>query len=212
MPRVPFQIANRFRARRTMRGRLGQFLRDRRGTVAIEFAFALPITCMMVFGLYEITEGVITYMKVAAAANTVEDLIGQASTASTGIGVNEINNYYIAAQIVMYPNLGSDLGLAITSVYYDSNGANPTVAWSVERGGAPVITNPTGYVSGLGSENGSMIIVQATYTFISPLGYFITSPITITSKVIGQPRNFLPGAGYDKGIPCPPTNGSETCN
>jgi Flp pilus assembly protein TadG len=50
-----------------------RLLRDCRATVAIEFAFVLPILCLMVFGLYEVTEGVICYMKVVDVANTVGD-------------------------------------------------------------------------------------------------------------------------------------------
>ena len=192
--------------------RVRQLLRDCRATVAIEFGFALPILCMMTFGLYEVTQGVICYMKVVDAANTVCDLVGQQLTATTGIGTNEFNNYYIAGQLIMTPSSGANLGLAIASVYYNGSGAGPTVAWQVERGGGTAMSSPTSYINGLGTANGSTIIVQATYTYTSLLDYFITSPITITATVTGQPRNFLPGAGYDQGIPCPPTNASENCS
>jgi Flp pilus assembly protein TadG len=192
--------------------RLVGFLRDSRATVAIEFAFALPILCTMTFSLYEVTEGVICYMKVVDVANTVSDLIGQTLTSNTGVGETEFNNYYIAGQLVMTPSTGSNLGLAITSVYFDNTGANPTVGWAIERGGAAAISNPTSFVTALGTPQGSAIIVQATYTFDSPLNYFITSPIVITSEVVGQPRNYLPGAGWTSGIPCPPKNGSEPCS
>jgi Flp pilus assembly protein TadG len=189
--------------------RVVDFLRDCRAVVAIEFAFVLPILCLMVFALYEVTEGVITYMKVVDVANTVSDLIGQVTQAQGGVASGDFDNYYIAGQMVMYPSTGSNLGLAITSVYYDSNGANPTVAWAIERGGAAAITNPTGFVSGLGTANGSTIIVQATYTYSSPLNYFIKSPITITAKVVGQPRTLLPVYGYLTGTPCPPASGGS---
>jgi Flp pilus assembly protein TadG len=192
-------------------GRFGGILRDCRATVAIEFAAALPVLCLMTFALYEVTEGVITYMKVVDVANTVSDLIGQVSIAQGGLGNQDFDNYYTAGQMVMYPSTGSNLGLAIASVYYNSSGNNPTLAWEVERGGAAAITNPTTFVSGLGTANGSTVIVQATYTFDSPLNYFIRSPIVITSEVTGQPRNMLPPA-YTQGIPCPPPSGLEACN
>jgi Flp pilus assembly protein TadG len=193
--------------------RLAKILRDCRATVAIEFAFALPILCLMVFALYEVTQGVITYMKVVDVANTVGDLIGQIPGGTgNGVGNIDFNNYYTAGQMVMYPSSGSNLALAITSVYYNSSGASPTVAWSIERGGAAAITNPTGFVGGLGTANSSTIIIQATYTYTSLLNYFITSPIVITSEVVAQPRNFLPQTGYDQGIPCPPPSGLETCD
>jgi Flp pilus assembly protein TadG len=188
---------------------IAALLRDCRATIAIEFGFALPILCGLTFSLYEVTEGVICYMKVVDVAHTVADLVAQAPT--TGIGSTEFNNYYIAGQLVMTPSTGSNLGFAVASVYYNSSGTSPTVAWQIERGGAAAITNTASFVNGLGSANGSTIIVQATYTYTSLLDYFITSPIVITSEVSEQPRYAIPPPNTE-GIPCPPTNGSDTCS
>ncbi|HTZ36189.1 MAG TPA: hypothetical protein VMB84_09215 [Stellaceae bacterium] len=193
------------------RSRIGRLLRNCRATAAIEFAFALPVLCAMVFSLYEVTEGVICYMKVVDVANTVSDLIGQVSIAQGGVGNTDFNNYYTAGQMVMSPSSGSNLGLAIASVYYDSTGKTATLAWQVTRGSGASISNATSFVSGLGTANGSTIIVRASYTYTSLLDYFLTSPIVITAQVAGQPRNLLPPA-YKTGTPCPPASGSESCS
>jgi Flp pilus assembly protein TadG len=192
-----------------MRDVIVALLRDCRATIAIEFGFTLPILCAMTFSLYEVTQGVICYMKVVDVAHTVADLVAQAPT--TGIGSTEFNNYYIAGQLVMNPSSGANLGFAVANVYYNSTGASPTVAWQIERGSAPAISNATSFVNGLGSDNGSTIVVQATYTYTSLLDYFITSPIVITSEVSEQPRYAIPPSNIE-GIPCPPTNGSDTCS
>jgi Flp pilus assembly protein TadG len=186
--------------------RLRRLLRDRCATVSIEFAFALPILLGMTFALYEVTEGVITYMKVTDVANTVSDLIGQVSQAESGVADSDLDNYYTAAQMVMMPSTGTNLGIAIASVYFDNNGANPKLCWHAERGGAAAISNATTFVSGLGgtsNPNGSTLVVQASYTYNSLLNYFITTPFFITAEVGGQPRNLLPPA-YLKGVPYPP--------
>src|SRR5580698_4345719 len=115
---------------------LGRLLRETRATVAIEFAFVLPIMCMMTFALYEVTQGVICYMKVVDVANTVGDLLGQTTVAAGGVGNNDFDNMYIAAQLVMTNSTGSNLGLAIADVYFDNTGKNPAVLWQIERGGA----------------------------------------------------------------------------
>ncbi len=205
----PRQYARAFLGR--VRRGVGRLRRDARATVVIEFAFALPIMLMMTLGLYEVTEGVICYMKVVDVANTVADLIGQTSIAQGGVGNTDFDNYYIAGQMVMYPSSGSNLGIAVANVYYNSAGASPTVSWQVQRGGAAAITNATSFVTGLGSASGSTIVVQASYTYTSLLDYFLTSPIVITSEVAEQPRNLLPPA-YTQGTPCPPASGTETCN
>jgi Flp pilus assembly protein TadG len=195
--------------------RLRCLLRDRCATVSIEFAFALPILLGMTFSLYEITQGVITYMKVVDVANTVSDLIGQVSQAESGVADLDIDNYYTAAQMVMLPSTGTNLGIAIASVYFDGTGANPARCWHAERGGAGAIANATTFVNGLGdTTNGhnSVVVVQATFTYQSLLNYFITSPFVITAEVTGQPRNLLPPA-YLQGIPYPPNlnPASYTC-
>jgi Flp pilus assembly protein TadG len=203
----PPQYARAFWGR--IRRGVGRLRRDARATVAIEFAFTLPLMLLMTFGLYEVTEGVICYMKVVDVAHTVADLVAQAP--STGIGNTEFNNYYIAGQMVIYPSTGSNLGFAVASVYYNASGASPTVAWQIQRGGAAAITNATSFVSGLGSDYGSTVIVQASYTYTSLLNYFITAPIVITYEVAESPRYALYPSDPE-GIPCPPTSGSETCN
>jgi Flp pilus assembly protein TadG len=193
--------------------RLVGFLRDSRATVAIEFAFALPILCTMTFSLYEVTEGVICYMKVVDVANTVADLLWQTSLAQGGVGNTDFDNMYVAGQLVMTPSTGSNLGLAIADVYFDNTGKNPAVLWQIERGGAGAMTNATTFVSGLGTDNGSALVIQATYTYTSLLNYFITTPIVISAQIAAQPRNLLPPA-FTQGTPCPPppTSGSQTCN
>jgi hypothetical protein len=111
----------------------------------------------------------------------------------------------------MTPSTGTNLGFAVASVYFNSSGAGPTVAWQIQRGGSAAITNATSFVNGLGSDSGSTIVVQATFTYTSLLDYFITSPIVITSEVSEQPRYAIPPSNTE-GIPCPPTNGSDTCS
>jgi Flp pilus assembly protein TadG len=191
--------------------RLSEFLRDCRATVAVEFAFTLPILCMLVFALWEVTQGVIVYMKIYDVANSVADLIGQTTVAAGGIGNSDFDNMYVAGQLILSPSSGANLGLAIASVYFDATGRNPTLAWQVERGGAPAMNNTTTFVNGLGTANSSTIVIQATYTYTSLLDYFLTSPISITAQVVAQPRNLIPPA-YTTGIPCPPPSGLETCS
>jgi Flp pilus assembly protein TadG len=199
--------------RRRLQTRLGGLLRDCRASTAVEFAFVLPILCAMVFSMYEVTQGVICYMKVIDVANTVADLICQTTEAQGGVGNTDFDNLYIAGQLVMTPSPGNKLGLSMASVYYDANGLNPTLGngWPIQRGGAAAMTNAATFVGGLGTANGSSVVVKATYTYTSLLNYFITTPITITAQVAQQPRNLLPISGYKKGVPCPPSSGTQTC-
>ncbi len=88
--------------------RLRRLLRDSCATVSVEFAFALPILCAMTFALYEVTQGVITYMKVVDVANTVSDLIGQRFEGRKAASDDQdFDNYYIAGAVGLAPNVGA---------------------------------------------------------------------------------------------------------
>jgi Flp pilus assembly protein TadG len=187
-----------------------RLLRDCRAIAAIEMAFALPVMCMMTFSLYEVTQGVICYMKVADVANSVADLIGQTNLAQGGVGNTDFDNFYLAGQLIMNPSSGSGLGVSVASVYFDNNGQNPVENWHVERGGATPMINATAFVSTLGTANGSSIVVKITYTYTSALNYFLQAPINLSVQVAAQPRNLIPPT-YKTGIPCPPANGSQSC-
>ncbi len=180
---------------------------DRAGVAAIEFAIALPVLCMMVFGVYEITQAIICYYKVVDAASSIADLIGQTTVAEGGVGNTDFDNFYSAGQMIMSPNSGTALQLDIASITYNSKGAGAKVAWQIQRGGASKIGNSTltTAVSTLGVASGSVIVVNATYSFTSPLDYFITSAITMSFQAYAVPRNMLK-------LACPPSGSGESCS
>jgi Flp pilus assembly protein TadG len=173
--------------RRVLRAVLG----DRAGAVAIEFAIALPVLCLMVFGVYEIAQAVICYYKLIDAASSIADLVGQTTVAAGGVGTSDLDNLYTAGGMIMAPNVSTALQLNVASVTFNSSGAGAAVAWQVRCNGASKITNATlkSAVSTLGVASGSVIIVMGTYSFTSALHYFITSPITMSFQAYAIPRN-----------------------
>jgi Flp pilus assembly protein TadG len=182
-------------------------LGDRAGVVAIEFAIALPVLCMMVFAVFEITQAIICYYKLVDAASSVADLIGQTTVSEGGVASGDFDNLYSAAQLVMSPNSGTPLELDVASITFNSSGAGAKVGWQIERGGAGKIKNATltSSASTLGVASGSVIIVQATYSFTSPLDYFLKNPVTMTFQAFAIPRNMLQ-------IACPPSGSGESCS
>ncbi|MGC2411546.1 MAG: TadE/TadG family type IV pilus assembly protein [Stellaceae bacterium] len=177
--------------------------RKRGGSAAIEFAFVLPVMIVMFMGVFEVSQGLVVYMKVIDVADTVADLIAQQKTIAT----SDINNYYVAGQLVMTPSPAAGLGLAVASVTFDPVTAGRTVAWQVTRGGAATMTNLTAGATGLGgacvtqlASGGScdsVIAAEASYTYNSALSYLIQTPITIKARVYSRPRAVFT-------IPCSP--------
>ena len=171
--------------------RLQNLRRDRGGTAAIEFAFALPVLLLMFCGLFEVSQGIIVYMKVIDVADTVSDLVAQQKQVAS----SDISNFYIAGQLVMTPSAGSGLGLAVASVVFDPNTGLPSVAWQVTRGGAATMNNIAAAATGLGSKGDSVIVANATYTYTSVLRYVLPNGITMSSQVFSRPRQV-------QAIPC----------
>jgi len=154
------------------------------GTAAVEFAFALPALLVMFMGVFEVSQALIVYMKVIDVADTVSDLVAQ----QKGIATSDINNYYLAGQMVMTPSPGAGLGLAVASVTFDPNTGAPAVAWQVVRGGASPMPDAAAAATGLGSPGDSVIEADAIYTYTSVLKYVLPNGITMSSRVFSRPR------------------------
>src|SRR5580700_3342027 len=102
-----------------------KLLTDRLGSAATEFALVFPIMLVMFLGTFEVANAVIIYMKVIDAADTVSDLVAQYKTLAS----SDLDNVYIAGQLIMQPTSGTGLGFAIASVAFDPNTGAPSVAW-----------------------------------------------------------------------------------
>jgi Flp pilus assembly protein TadG len=158
--------------------------RQHGGTVAAEFAVVMPVLLVMLLGVFEVSQALIVYMKVIDVADTVSDLVAQQKQVAS----SDIDNYYIAGQLVMTPSAGSGLGLAVASVTFDPNTGKPSVAWQVTEGGAAPMSDAAAAATGLGSPGDSVIEAQATYTYTSPLKYLIPQGITMSSRIFSRPR------------------------
>ena len=178
-----------------MIGRLLNLLRDLirnpSGIAAIEFGFAFPVLVIMFCGVWEVAMALIVYMKVIDVADTVSDLTAQYKTVST----TDFDNFLTAGKLVMLPDSGTSLGLAVASVTFAGGTGTPSVAWQVTRGGASAMTDAAGAATGLGSGGDSVIVAQASYNYTSLIKYLIPNGITITSRVFSRPR-------FVTSIPC----------
>jgi Flp pilus assembly protein TadG len=163
---------------------LRRILKDCSGLAVIEFAAVVPVLIILTLGVVEVSNGIINYMKVIDAARTTSDLISQQKS----IASSDFDNLYRAGQMVMTPSPGGPLGLAMASVTFDPQNGSASVAWECTRGGASAMTNLAAEAAGLGAPGESVIVVQATYTFTSPLQVIIPATIPLRSRMYSRPR------------------------
>lgn len=164
-----------------MIGHLRQFIRDRSAVAVIEFAIILPLMLALSLGTFEATRAVRAKMKADNAAQTIADLIA----AQNSVNAAALTNFCNGAKMVMVPYSGASLKAAIASV---TNGA---LDWHDETcGGATAIASPTTLATTLsGGAGNSVIIVQTTYTYTSPVPYMMPASITLTQTAFARPRN-----------------------
>jgi Flp pilus assembly protein TadG len=160
---------------------LRQCLRDRSAVAVIEFAIVVPLMLALTLGTFEATRAVRAKMKADVAAQTIADLIA----AQNSVDAAALTNFCNGAMLVMAPYSGSSLKAAIASV---TNGA---VDWTdTSCGSATAIASPATLAPSLSAGGGnSVIIVQTTYSYTSPVPYMMPASITLTQTAFARPRN-----------------------
>ncbi len=160
---------------------LRDFLRERRAVAVVEFAIVMPMMLMLTMGTFEATRAVRAKMKADFAAQTFADLIA----AQSSVNAAALTNFCNGAQMVMVPYTTTSLKAAIASV------TNGVVDWTdTTCGTATAISNPTTIATSLSGGGGnSVIIVQTTYAYTSPVPYLMPASITLTQTAFARPRN-----------------------
>jgi len=160
-----------------------KLLRNRAGNVAVEFAILLPLIITLSFGLFEGSQAIMAYMKLVDATQTIADLTTQQQTVAS----TDIDNFYLAGQLVMRPYAGGSLGIAVTSVTFDINTGAAAQAWQDTRNANPM-NNATTLAAGYGGKGESVVIVQGTYSYSGFLHYVLPRSLTMTQLAFSRPR------------------------
>jgi Flp pilus assembly protein TadG len=184
---------------------------DRSGIAATEFALLLPALLILFLGSYETGNLVIAYMKLEAAAETAADLVAQTAV-NTVLQSTDFTHVTDAAELVLtpLPTSSTQLKIAYASVTYSTGTA--VIDWHLEVNGATAITTSnipnSENLGNLGNAaNGStdsVIIVQLTYAYSSPISYVLHSSYTLNEAAFNRPRYTNCVATYlNTGSTCP---------
>ena len=154
--------------------------RDRNAAAVVEFAIVMPLLLMLTLGTFEATRAVRAKMKADFAAQTLADMIA----AQTSVNAVALTNFCNGARMVMVPFTTTSLKAAIASV------TNGTVDWTdTSCGSATAISSPASLTTVDNGGGNSVIIVQTTYSYASPVPYLMPANITLTQTAFARPRN-----------------------
>lgn len=177
-------IRPRSDARRAAAAR--RLLDSRDGAVAVEFALIFPVMLTLFFGSFEVTNLLSANLKMTAAAASAAEL----AAGATSLTPAQLDSFGAAATLVMTPLAPSGLKLAFASVVNGGPAGTPVVAWHYEQNGAAPIAShglDDAALEKLGS--GSVILVQATYDYSSPVSFVLSKTYTLTDDAYAAPRS-----------------------
>ncbi len=158
---------------------------------------------MLFFGVVEVSLALLCRADVSIMASTAADLIGQESTTQT----SDLSNVYSAAGTLLYPYYNPAVGgsqaptIRITSIVYNSATASTTsgtIAWTCTQSGSGSLTPVTRTVGQtvtlpqpIMPANGSVIMAEVAYNYVSPTTQVITGPMNMTNVWYTKPRRVL---------------------
>jgi Flp pilus assembly protein TadG len=161
-----------------------QFLRDRRGVSAVEFAMLLPLMVALYLGGVEISSAVAIDRKVTLVARTLADLVSQA----TNVSSTDVTNILGASAAIVQPYDDTKLKITVSSVKIDSQG-KATVSWSDSKNGtARAVGSTVTLPATLAVANTSLIWAETQYGYTPTIGYVITGTKNLTDQIYMRPR------------------------
>lgn len=170
---------------------LWRLWRDRRGTLAVEVAVAIPILLALVLTGIEVTRYVLLNQKIERTAVTMSDLVSQAEVLTEA----GLDNLFLATGYVMAPfDMGANGQIVVSSIS-TAGTSGPTIKWQRSFGGSAggsafgvqggAATLPTGFVVRPGE---SIIAAEAFYDFEPAFFDTLLDPVTLYSFAIFRPR------------------------
>jgi Flp pilus assembly protein TadG len=192
-------------------GRQRTWLNDKRGVSAVEFALVAPFLIVIFMGLSDLTTATLAQLHVNRAAEGTADVVASKQNLTEA---TDMPNMFNAATYFMTPYSSTPLSVLITDIYYDGTQSHTygKVYWSCAMNGAgstaaytPYTYNQQfQYIPGMTQKNStnitnvlwtgnpnsvgtSVIVVQTSYNFSSPSGFFIKTA-TMTSAYATIPR------------------------
>lgn len=158
--------------------------RDRRGVSAVEFALIAPAMIAFYFGLAEITQALLAERRTGHAASAIGDLVAQSSSVSN----TDVTDIFKIAQTIMKPYPVTPLKMRVSSLTNTSG--TTKVDWSNADGmtayqpNAVISDIPTGVVA----SGQSVIMSEVTYSYDSPVDFFMPNAVTFSRKFYLRPR------------------------
>jgi Flp pilus assembly protein TadG len=173
--------------------RVIRLLADCSGLAAAEFGLLLPLLLTLFIGSFETGNLLLAYMKVEQAAEMAADLVAQTAP-NYALQSTDFTNITNAVEQALAPLPTSGLEIAYASITYSTGTA--VIDWHTEVNGASAITasslpngvSATTMGTAASGSTDSVIVVQVTYPYTSPVSFVLKTNWTLTEAAFNRPR------------------------
>jgi Flp pilus assembly protein TadG len=153
--------------------RFREFLADRSGVGAVEFALIAPLLLCLYITAFELTIGLSVSKRTTRTASTIADIVTQ----QTSVTPTVLATMKDVANSIFAPYTPQNLSIKITGVTIDAAG-NPTVKWSWDQ------LNARPYAAG------SAVAVPADMR--SPSTFLVRAEVSVTHQLFMVMPGLLP--------------------
>lgn len=173
------------------------FIGNRQGTAAVEFALLAPLMIATYFGTVEVSRAYIIKNKVEAVSETIADLVAQGKSTTT----SELADMFKISSKSLTPSQEAGINLVVTAVRTEPNddGEKETkVTWSESKDGTKTYSKGTTFTDlpdGITKNYETIIVTELYYNHTSIMEYFVKGTKKFDRRFITKPR-------YSSDIPC----------
>lgn len=165
---------------------LRRFARENKGVAALEFAIIAPLLMVpLLLGSVDLIDVMGANKRAQNAAASLADVVAR----DTEISNAELSSLWRGLDVLMYPNVSSDMEIRISSVSI-VNASTARVIWSEGHGGMSGRT-PNSTVS-LDSRmmvvGSSVIMVESVYKYDAPLGFLFQNRVRMSHTAYRRSR------------------------
>ena len=168
--------------------RIGWLKRDEDGTAVVEFALILPFLLLLFLGSIEASSLITVDRRVNVISGTLGDLVARSEDS---INNTTIQDYFTAAQKIIYPYATGALTQAVSLVEVAANGTTK-VLWSCGYNGGTARAVDSTYTLPTKmnelARGGWIVVSLTTYNYTPVLGVIFDDVFHLTSESYYLPR------------------------
>jgi len=175
-----------------LKSRLVSLWRKKDGIAAVEFGYLAPVLVLMLAGSIEVSRAISIDRKFSLVTSMTGDLVAREKDLGSDPNAT-LNAIMEVIDHVMNPHDASTLRIGIIPVMASPTDATNTFVYapSFAHNGKSVPGKCAAYTlpPGLVGQGGSVIVVEAEYTYSPIFSGFLTGNMTWTDKATHSPRH-----------------------